>query len=57
MPKIKELLNLEKIKNVIDIDSSYDKQKMVENYVISQSMEEYLVSILNDFQKDTHKAV
>jgi KaiC/GvpD/RAD55 family RecA-like ATPase len=57
MPKIKELLNFEKIKDVIDIDSSYDKQKMVENYVISQSMEEYLVSILNDFQKDTHKAV
>src|SRR5665647_892918 len=57
MPKIKELLNFEKIKDVIDIDSSYDKQKMVENYVISQSMEEYLVNILNDFQKDTHKAV
>jgi len=57
MPKIKDLLNFEKIRDVIDIDSSYDKQKMVENYVISQSMEEYLVNILNDFQKDTHKAV
>lgn len=57
MPKIKELINFEKIKDVIDIDSSYDKRKMVENYVISQSMEEYLINILNDFQKDTHKAI
>ncbi len=57
MPKIGELLNFEKIKDVIDIDAAYDGRKMVENYVISPSMEDYLVNILNDFQKDTHKAV
>lgn len=57
MPKIGDLLNFEKIKDVIDIDGAYDGRKMVENYVISPSMEDYLVNILNDFQKDTHKAV
>lgn len=56
MSKIRDLINFEKIKEVIDIDALHDKQKMVENYVISESMEEYLVHLLEDIQNDTHKA-
>jgi hypothetical protein len=56
MSKIKELINFEKIKDVIDIDALHDKQKMVENYVISKSMEEYLLHLLKDINNDKHKA-
>lgn len=56
MSKIRDLIKFEKIKEVIDIDVLHDKQKMVENYVISESMEEYLVHLLEDIQNDTHKA-
>jgi len=56
MSKIRDLINFQKIKEVIDIDALHDKQKMVENYVISESMEEYLVHLLEDIQNDTHKA-
>src|SRR5665648_37626 len=56
MSKVKDLINFEKIKEVIDIDAIHDKQKMVENYVISKSMEDYLVHLLRDLQNDTHKA-
>ena len=56
MSKIKDLIDFRKIKEVIDIDALHDKQKMVENYVISKSMEDYLVHLLKDMQNDTHKA-
>ena len=49
MSKIRDLINFQKIKEVIDIDALHDKKKMVENYVISESMEDYLVHLLNDF--------
>ena len=56
MSKVRDLINFEKIKEVIDIDALHDKQKMVENYVISETMEDYLVHIFEDLQNDTHKA-
>jgi len=56
MSKIKDLINFQKIKEVIDIDALHDKQKMVENYVISKSMEDNLVHLLKNMQDDTHKA-
>jgi hypothetical protein len=56
MSKIKDLINFEKIKEVIDIDALHDKQKMVENYVISESMQDYLLHLIEDLQNDTHKA-
>jgi len=56
MSKIQDLINFQKIKEVIDIDALHDKQKMVENYVISKSMEDSLVHLLQDLQNDTHKA-
>ena len=57
MAKIKELINFEKIKEVIDIDSIHDKKRMVEKFIISPALEEYLISLLKDFNSDTHKAV
>jgi energy-coupling factor transporter ATP-binding protein EcfA2 len=56
MSKIQDLINFQKIKEVIDIDALHDKQKMVENYVISKSMEDHLIHLLHDVQNDTHKA-
>jgi ABC-type cobalamin/Fe3+-siderophores transport system ATPase subunit len=56
MSKIKDLINFRKIKEVVDIDALHDKQKMVENYVISKSMEDNLVHLLKYMPNDTHKA-
>lgn len=56
MAKIKELLTFEKIKEVIDIDAITDKKALVEKYVISKDMEEYLVKLLEDFNGPVHKA-
>jgi hypothetical protein len=56
MSKIRELIDFQKIKEVVDIDALGDKRMMVENYVITKSMEEYLVHIMEDLQNDTHKA-
>ena len=57
MPKIRELINFEPIKDVIDIDASFDAAEMVKNYIISPSLEEQLVYVFEDLQKSTHKAV
>lgn len=56
MAKIRELLNFERIKEVIDIDAIDDKQAMVEKYVISKDMQEYLVHLLKDLNSPQHKA-
>jgi len=56
MSKIKDLVTFSKIKEVIDIDALGDKKKLVENYLISSAMEDYLVQLLKDIEKDTHKA-
>ncbi len=56
MSKIGDLVTFSKIKDVIDIDALGDKKKLVENYLISPAMEDYLVHLLNDIEKDTHKA-
>lgn len=54
--KISELLNFEKIKDVIDIDALSDKKNMVEKYVITPTMEDHLVSLLQNINDSTHKA-
>lgn len=56
MPKIRKLLNFERIKEVIDIDAIDDKQAMVEKYVISKDMREYLIHLLEDINSPQHKA-
>ncbi|AKX96034.1 hypothetical protein MTHERMOG20_16810 [Moorella thermoacetica] len=56
MAKICELFNFERIREVVDIDAITDKKAMVENYVISPSLEEYLVHLFQDLNSSTHKA-
>ncbi|NSW83904.1 MAG: hypothetical protein HPY90_11660 [Syntrophothermus sp.] len=56
MVKVGELFNFERIKEVIDIDAITDKKAMVENYLISPSLEEYLVHLFLDLNFGTHKA-
>lgn len=56
MPKIKELFNFEKVKEVIDIDAITDKKAMVASYVISPALEEYLVHLFRDLNASVHKA-
>ena len=56
MPKIRDLISFERIKDVIDIDAIDDKQAMVEKYVISKDMQEYLVHLLEDINSPQHKA-
>ena len=56
MPKI-DLITFEKIKDVIDIDTITDHRSMVEKYVISPAIEEYLVELCQDFNRNVHKAV
>jgi len=56
MPEIHELVNFEKIKDVIDIDALGNKQNLVEKYLISPAMEDHLVKLFEDLESDTHKA-
>jgi ABC-type cobalamin/Fe3+-siderophores transport system ATPase subunit len=56
MAKVRELLNFEKIKEVIDIDAISDKQARVEKYVISKDMQEYLAHLIADINAPQHKA-
>lgn len=54
--KISELLNFEKIKDVIDIDALSDKRNMVEKYVITPALEDHLVNLLQNINDSAHKA-
>ena len=56
MTKIKDLISFEKIKEVIDIDAITDKKGMVEKYVISPALEDYLLYLLKDLNNSEHKA-
>ena len=56
MAKVRQLLNFDKIKEVIDIDAITDKRAMVEKYVISKDMQEYLSHLLEDINAPEHKA-
>lgn len=56
MAKIKELISFEKIKEVIDIDAITDKKSMVEKYIISPALEEYLGHLVKDINNSEHKA-
>jgi len=56
MSKIRDLVNFEKVKDVIDIDALSDKKSMVDNYVITPSLEEQLLYIFDDLKGSTHKS-
>ena len=55
MPKIKDLLQFEKIREVVDIDA-INKSDMVEKYVISPAMENHIVHLLDTLREPQHKA-
>jgi hypothetical protein len=47
---------LHQYQEVVDIDAITDKKAMVENYIISPSLGEYLIHLFRDMNSDTHKA-
>ena len=58
--KIRELVNFEEIKDVIDIDSdveTLDKKKdIVNSYIISKGLKKNIKLIINDISKPRHKS-
>lgn len=56
MAKIRDIITFEKIKEVIDIDAITDKKSMVEKYVISPALEDFLVHLMKDVNNSEHKA-
>jgi hypothetical protein len=61
MPKIKELIDFEEIKDVIDIDSDLEtdeaKKNIVKDYVISKGLKQNIIDIAVDISKSKHKSV
>lgn len=61
MPKIRELLHFEKIKDVIDIDRDVkaqdNRKNLVSEYVISRSIEDHLVHFFKNLQQPKHKSL
>ncbi len=61
MPKIKDLIDFEEIKDVIDIDSdietSEDKKNIVKDYIISDNLRDNLKVIAENISKPTHKSI
>jgi len=60
MTKIKDLINFEEIKDVIDIDSDLEtkegRRELVEEFIISQNLQEYLVNLAEEFSQEVHKS-
>lgn len=58
--KIKELVNFEEIKDVIDIDSDVetldDKKDIVNSYIISEGLKKNIELIINSISKPKHKS-
>ncbi len=61
MPKIKDLIQFEKIKEVIDIDRDVkhdqDRKKLVSEYVISDAVKDHLQNFFKDLLQPTHKSI
>ncbi len=57
MPKIKELIQLKEIEDSIDLERMGNKKAMVQDFIISPSLEKHLVKIFEDFDYYTHKVV
>lgn len=56
MPKISQLINFQRIREVIDIDSDFDKDALVKNFVISPALQDHLVTLLKNINDSSHKA-
>ena len=61
MAKIKDLIDFEEIKDVIDIDSDLDtvqnKKNIVKDYIISKRLKPNIIDIAEDIIKPRHKSV
>ncbi len=61
MAKIKDLIDFEEIKDVIDIDSDLDtvegKKNMVRDYIISERLKPNIIDIAKNIIKPGHKSV
>ncbi|HHD15768.1 MAG TPA: hypothetical protein ENK47_03585 [Euryarchaeota archaeon] len=61
MPKIKELVTFQEIKDVIDIDSDVEtieeKKNIVSEYIISERLKEHLIHIANNLLEPKHKSL
>ena len=61
MPKIKNLIDFEVIKDVIDLDSDIntvsDKKKIVKDYIISERLKSHIMDMAENISKPTHKSI
>lgn len=59
--KVKELINYERIKDVIDISQDLNTEEssknLVEKYIISDDMKDHLVELAKDLEKPIHKSI
>ena len=57
--KIRELINYERIKDVIDISQDLNTEEssknLVEKYIISEDMKEHLIELAKNLENPTHK--
>ena len=54
--KVKELINFEEIQDVIEIGSIKDEKDLVEKYVISNTLEEEIIDLLEVLEAQKHKS-
>jgi len=57
MPKVKDLINFEEIKAVIDINAIENPRDMVTEYVISDNMRRNLLDFISQLRQNKHKSV
>ena len=59
--KVKELINYERIKDVIDISQDLSTEEssknLVEKYIISEDMKEHLIELAKNLENPTHKSI
>ncbi len=59
--KVKELINYERIKDVIDISQDLSTEEssknLVEKYIISEDMKDHLIELAKDLEKPVHKSI
>ena len=54
--KVNELINFQEIQDVIEIGSIKNEKELVEEYVISPSLEEELLDLLSVLDSQKHKS-
>lgn len=61
MPKIRDLIEFEEIKDVIDIDEDLkttdNKKNIIRDYIISDGLKAHIKSIINNLSRPNHKSI